>query len=532
MNDYTKGILTGVSLIMRNVIFLLLAVQFILAQDLLTQKNGKTIQGEFDINTSQNESLRFKPAGTDNWQWYHRDLVNSVKSFNGELIFPYGIMVNQTSKVYHLPTVKHIPDESNRQFFENRKDAETAGYSPCLACFDDSPMISDYQLERNLVRSTVIAFQNTREILYEHPELPDLQIMVDKILSQWPESLKGYDFRIQVYRDEDPNAMAIGGGNLYVSSGLLDIVENDSELEAIIAHEIAHVERRHTLRQFYEYQKKKSAAALATLLVGVTVLAAGGEAEDLGLAVQVTALVADFAAEMALKGYTREMEQEADIMAQLYFFQNEKSSTSMIAVFDKFATNIITRAGYLRGVSAFSSHPGLLQRINQIENSSVFRYDNPLTLSVYPTPKAEQAMQKIGINDIEGGFVKLDINYIYKAPSSNKEDEDIFYLVGSIVNEHQTHSFRIEEITLNILGSIGKVGLQGVEGKTVSLKGFTDFTGFIRVPTKLSQDVHQALENKKILPYSIGLSAVVLQKGKNAKAFGSYQTLQCMLVIE
>ncbi|MDP6770836.1 MAG: hypothetical protein QF704_09090, partial [Anaerolineales bacterium] len=90
---------------MRKVVLLLITVQFILAQDQLTQKNGKTIQGEFDINTSQQESLRFKPAGTDNWQWYHRDLVNSVKTFNGELLFPYGIIVNLESKVYHLPTV-------------------------------------------------------------------------------------------------------------------------------------------------------------------------------------------------------------------------------------------------------------------------------------------------------------------------------------------------------------------------------------------------------------------------------------------
>lgn len=524
---------------MRKVILILMAVQFIVAQDKLTLKNGTVVQGEFDTDSRQKISLRFKPKGTDRWQWYHRDLVNSVKAFNGELLYPFGIMANLKSEVYHLPTVRHVPDELDRQFFESRKDAQSAGYTPCLACFDNSPTISDYLLERNLVRSTVIAFQNMNEILSEHPELPKLRSIVDNILSQWPESPKGYDYRIQVYRDENPNAMAIGGGNLYVSSGLLDIVENDAELEAVIAHEMGHVERRHTLRQFYEYQKKRSAAALATLLVGATVLAAGGEAEDVGLAMQITAVVADFAAELALKGYSREMEQEADIMAQLYFSLNEKSSSPMIAVFDKFATHTVTRKGFLTGVTAFSDHPGLLQRINQVEHSSVYRYDNPLTLSVYYQPPSDprsrariKKQQLLDMGDLVPGFVKLKMNYIYKAPSSNKEEEDVFYLVGSIVNNHQTVSFRIDQITLNFIGTLGLTALGGVDGKTVSFGGRTDFTGIVKASTNVSQDVMGALENKRVLPYSIGLSAVVLQRGKDAKRFGHYQTLQCSMAIE
>jgi beta-barrel assembly-enhancing protease len=41
------------------------------------------------------------------------------------------------------------------------------------------------------------------------------------------------------------NAFSIPGGHIYVSSGLLDFVENESELAAVLAHEVGHVVAGH-----------------------------------------------------------------------------------------------------------------------------------------------------------------------------------------------------------------------------------------------------------------------------------------------
>ncbi len=66
-----------------------------------------------------------------------------------------------------------------------------------------------------------------------------------------------------------PNAYAVAGGNLYFTTGLLDMTESNAELESVLAHEIAHVERRHTLRGYKEYLKKqqllKGVAALTSI---------------------------------------------------------------------------------------------------------------------------------------------------------------------------------------------------------------------------------------------------------------------------
>ena len=139
------------------------------------------------------------------------------------------------------------------------------GNEICTACFDGAPIIGDYQLEKDLVRETVMNLQNTNEIMYEHDKLPILQKLVDKILSSWPEKLKGYDYRVQVIRDEQPNAYAVAGGNLFFTTGLINLAESEAELESVLAHEIAHVERRHTLRGYKAYIKKQQMILLNML---------------------------------------------------------------------------------------------------------------------------------------------------------------------------------------------------------------------------------------------------------------------------
>jgi len=50
-------------------------------------------------------------------------------------------------------------------------------------------------------------------------------------------------------RDPEPNAFALPNGSIYVTTGLLALLDNESQLAAIIAHELTHVMRRHTYMQ-------------------------------------------------------------------------------------------------------------------------------------------------------------------------------------------------------------------------------------------------------------------------------------------
>src|ERR1041385_3253104 len=57
------------------------------------------------------------------------------------------------------------------------------------------------------------------------------------------ERVKG-NFR--ALRDPQPNAFALPNGSIYVTTGLLALVDNEYKLDAVLAHELTHVMRRHT----------------------------------------------------------------------------------------------------------------------------------------------------------------------------------------------------------------------------------------------------------------------------------------------
>ena len=55
----------------------------------------------------------------------------------------------------------------------------------------------------------------------------------------------GIEYKIHYVESDDLNAYAAIGGHIFVNSALYDFFENDSEMAAIIAHEIAHIELGH-----------------------------------------------------------------------------------------------------------------------------------------------------------------------------------------------------------------------------------------------------------------------------------------------
>ena len=83
----------------------------------------------------------------------------------------------------------------------------------------------------------------------------ELQRLGEEMLADWPAPLKGYGYRFALVQSPMVNAFAVPAGRIFVMTGLLDRLETEAELRALLAHEIAHVESRHSLR------KQKSAAA-------------------------------------------------------------------------------------------------------------------------------------------------------------------------------------------------------------------------------------------------------------------------------
>lgn len=74
-----------------------------------------------------------------------------------------------------------------------------------------------------------------------------------------------YDISIVVVDSDIVNAFALPGGFIVVYSGILDIMEDDGELAALLAHEVSHINGRHSLRTM---SRNLSTYLLLSILTG------------------------------------------------------------------------------------------------------------------------------------------------------------------------------------------------------------------------------------------------------------------------
>jgi predicted Zn-dependent protease len=133
---------------------------------------------------------------------------------------------------------------------------------------------------------------------------PELQTWLQEIGARLaPEPTDFYQkYRFNLIHDPSPNAFALPDGQIYVHTGLVSRLQNEAQLASLLAHEINHVAGHHGVLA-YRSQRKKAAAGIFFSIAGAAV---GGLGEVAGLMVNV-GLVS------SVYGYSRELEQEADV---------------------------------------------------------------------------------------------------------------------------------------------------------------------------------------------------------------------------
>ena len=63
------------------------------------------------------------------------------------------------------------------------------------------------------------------------------------------------NYRFHVVAAAQPNAFALPGGQVYVTGAMLQFVQSDDELAAILGHEMAHVDLRHCAERYQRLSK-------------------------------------------------------------------------------------------------------------------------------------------------------------------------------------------------------------------------------------------------------------------------------------
>jgi beta-barrel assembly-enhancing protease len=177
------------------------------------------------------------------------------------------------------------------------------------------------------------------------------QKRLDAILARLkPVQDSGYDFRLHVVEDEAINAFAMPGGNIVVFTGLMNAAATNEELAGVIAHEMAHVIRRHSLRKIV---KSSGLSVMLALLVGDASALAG-------LVSQTTGMLGESA-------FSRDYEREADETGWQILLAAKVEPRGMIRIFHRFKDE---EAKGLPMPGLLRSHPATDDRIERLEENA------------------------------------------------------------------------------------------------------------------------------------------------------------------
>ncbi len=90
-------------------------------------------------------------------------------------------------------------------------------------------------------------------------------------------------FRFQIVDMAAPNAFALPGGHIYVSRGLLSLVNTEDELAGVIGHEIGHVVGSHASRRITLAAPFKIITGLTGWVTGILTPRVGKAIRDGGI---------------------------------------------------------------------------------------------------------------------------------------------------------------------------------------------------------------------------------------------------------
>ena len=163
-------------------------------------------------------------------------------------------------------------------------------------------------------------------------------------------------YSFAVVDDDELNAFSLPGGYIFVNSGILKEAASDDELAGVLAHEIAHVAARHSVKRF------ESGLGLQLATLAAVATGQGQAAHGVSVASQ--------AAQLA---YARQDELDADRLAVKYMKAAGFDPKAMLSFLEKLQERDRGRSHYLpRGIVRpyyAQTHPYVPERIRAVKEA-------------------------------------------------------------------------------------------------------------------------------------------------------------------
>jgi predicted Zn-dependent protease len=157
-------------------------------------------------------------------------------------------------------------------------------------------------------------------------------------------------WRFTVVDDPTPNAFALPGGPIFVTRGMMCLMDTEAQLASVVGHEIGHVTARHSVSMISRQQLAQLGLGIGGVLVPQ--LQPVGQALGMGL-------------DLLFLKYGRDAERQAD---ELGFRYANREDYNLRGMADVFAS--LQRMGELQEQSALpswlSTHPEPAERIEHV----------------------------------------------------------------------------------------------------------------------------------------------------------------------
>lgn len=212
--------------------------------------------------------------------------------------------------------------------------------------------INFISLEKEIAMGRQMAAEIERQVkLVEDPTINEYVNRVGQNLVR--NSDAKVPFTIKVVDSEEINAFALPGGFFYVNSGLVLAADDESELAAVMAHEIAHVAARHGT--------ENASKAQLVNIASIPLIFMGGVA---GFGIRQAA---GFLIPMQFLQFSRKAEGEADYLGVQYLYKTGYDPGAAVSFFEKLQAKETARPGSISKM--FSTHPPTGDRIENTKKS-------------------------------------------------------------------------------------------------------------------------------------------------------------------
>lgn len=183
---------------------------------------------------------------------------------------------------------------------------------------------------------------------------PTLQSYVEGVLCSAVGEDRCSAARIYLLRRSSFNAGMYPNGMMVVNSGLMLRMRNEAEFAAVLAHEFAHFEKRHSLQLFQQARSKSDTAAIASIFIGVLAL-----------------FILD-----DIFSFSRDMERDADLVSADFLVNSKYASNAVPEIWKRLLEEDDLRAEERdrkkrgRKTRLFDTHPPVAERAEYLAEAT------------------------------------------------------------------------------------------------------------------------------------------------------------------